>query len=271
MAPLSRLLPALLLAASALGMAFPQGTFVDALTPVFATTAAPSARAVASVNNKGQPTGSDTSLDLSDTQTDAGTIVDTANQVEQKSSPPLDAQPDLPPADTVVTAIDGNIVQTNSSSTRRRFTDGLIRRSRSDYTQVFDGSGTGVDDRDCSIEGTAYMTYTVVSNSTYSVDDCLSFCDRTQGCGTCLCSQPNLILLMAIQSLRQPVLRAQQPTSGLGVFREVQLEVCPLRGCSHSKGEDKLWRTTARTTRVGQDYYPEEYWLGCQVRGPRYT
>ncbi|KXN92682.1 hypothetical protein AN958_00352 [Leucoagaricus sp. SymC.cos] len=40
----------------------------------------------------------------------------------------------------------------------------------------------GPTDRDGSIEGTAYLTYTVVSNLTYSVDDCLRFCDRVDGC-----------------------------------------------------------------------------------------
>ncbi|KIJ33759.1 hypothetical protein M422DRAFT_182877 [Sphaerobolus stellatus SS14] len=35
---------------------------------------------------------------------------------------------------------------------------------------------------DASIEGTAYLTYTVVPNSTYNVDACLSFCNTVPGC-----------------------------------------------------------------------------------------
>lgn len=44
----------------------------------------------------------------------------------------------------------------------------------------------GLTDRDGSIEGTAFLTYTVVPNITYSVDACLSFCNRVEGCGKLL-------------------------------------------------------------------------------------
>lgn len=51
------------------------------------------------------------------------------------------------------------------------------------YEEVFSGSGTARADRDGSIQGTAYLTYTVVPNSTYNVDACLDFCNSVNGCG----------------------------------------------------------------------------------------
>ena len=61
---------------------------------------------------------------------------------------------------------------------------GMKKRDDSSYEQVFAGTGTNLTARDGAIEGTAYLTYTLVSNATYDVDDCLAFCDRVQGCGT---------------------------------------------------------------------------------------
>jgi len=58
----------------------------------------------------------------------------------------------------------------------------LGRRLLPGYEVVFEGTGTGPDDRDASIQGTAYLTYTVVPNNTYNVDACLEFCNQVSGC-----------------------------------------------------------------------------------------
>jgi len=58
----------------------------------------------------------------------------------------------------------------------------LFSRDPSDYEEVFTGSGTGPNDRDASIEGTAYLTFGLVDNSTYNVDACLAFCDSVDQC-----------------------------------------------------------------------------------------
>ncbi|KAF8654305.1 hypothetical protein AX16_003533 [Volvariella volvacea WC 439] len=50
------------------------------------------------------------------------------------------------------------------------------------YHTVFEGTGTGEGDRDAAIQGTAYLTYTVVSNATYNVDACLAHCSQVPGC-----------------------------------------------------------------------------------------
>jgi len=123
-------------------------------------------------------------LDTNGTTTDTDTIVNTVSQVDQKSGATGDAPPNQPPPPVLVTAVDGVLTNQTvdsvaSTSTRR----GLVQRSASDYEQLFAGTGTGPNDRDGSIEGTAYLTYTVVDNSTYSVQQCLDFCDRVEGCG----------------------------------------------------------------------------------------
>ena len=129
------------------------------------------------------------SFNASDTpQTDSSVIAATANNVDQKSSAVGDAPPDQPVNATTVTAVDGDITAagTNSTTRRRSFlprSKGLTRRDPSDYTLVFSGTGTDPSDRDASIEGTAYLTYTLVSNATYDVDDCLSACDQVETCG----------------------------------------------------------------------------------------
>ncbi|KJA20046.1 hypothetical protein HYPSUDRAFT_68822 [Hypholoma sublateritium FD-334 SS-4] len=58
----------------------------------------------------------------------------------------------------------------------------ISARSTSSYTLVFPGTGTGPTDRDGSIQGSGYLTYTVVSNATYNVAACLQFCDSVSGC-----------------------------------------------------------------------------------------
>jgi hypothetical protein len=141
---------------------------------------------------QGQPASTDNTLDLSGTHTDSGNIASTANIVNQKTGATSDAPPNQPPNDTVVTAQDGQL--TSAGSLRRRDVPvnfnkrdlsgqgNLAKRLPSGYTQVFSGTGTDPSDRDAAIEGTAYLTYSLVSNATYDVDDCLSFCDSTATC-----------------------------------------------------------------------------------------
>ena len=79
----------------------------------------------------------------------------------------------------------------NSTTTRRRreipgrFARAM-KRDYSDYTQVFTGTGTGPSDRDGSIQGTAYLTFTLIPNTTtYEVatDACQNYCDGIETCG----------------------------------------------------------------------------------------
>ncbi len=70
--------------------------------------------------------------------------------------------------------------------TRRRRVDPLARsprRSPGLYETVFTGSGTGPNDRDASIHGTAFLTFTTVDNSTYNIAACEAFCDGIETCG----------------------------------------------------------------------------------------
>jgi len=123
--------------------------------------------------------------------TDTQTIVAAVSNVDQKSGAAIGASPDQPVANTGVTAVDGSFTAagsgSNSSTTAgRSFSKrwkGFSRRSPADYQLVFSGTGTGPDDRDASIQGTAYLTYSLVSNSTYDVDDCLNKCDQVDTCG----------------------------------------------------------------------------------------
>ena len=123
-------------------------------------------------------------LDLSGTTTDTDTILATAQTVDQKSG--ADGDPNQPIPITTVTAVDGQLTPDGTSSgstTPRRRSTGVSRRSPADYQLVFSGTGTGPTDRDGSIQGTAYLTFTVVDNSTYNVNACLAFCDSVQQCG----------------------------------------------------------------------------------------
>ncbi|KJA22232.1 hypothetical protein HYPSUDRAFT_41120 [Hypholoma sublateritium FD-334 SS-4] len=117
--------------------------------------------------------------------TDTDSIVSTASIVDQKSGAAGDTDPNQPVPPVTVTAVDGDLTNTtiaNLTSTRRRSARSLSRRDPSDYELVFSGSGTGPTDRDASIEGTAYLTFTLVPNSTYNVDACLAFCDSVTDC-----------------------------------------------------------------------------------------
>lgn len=118
--------------------------------------------------------------------TDTDIIVATANNVDQKSGAAVDSLPNQPVAITTLTAIDGSLITAGSvgnSSSRRSFAERSTRRSSSDYELIFSGTGTGPYDRDAAIEGTAYLTYTLVPNATYNVDDCLNKCDQVETCG----------------------------------------------------------------------------------------
>ena len=56
----------------------------------------------------------------------------------------------------------------------------LRKRLNPDYVEVFPGLDPGPD---ASIEGTGYLTFTVLPDTTYDIDGCLSFCSSVQGCG----------------------------------------------------------------------------------------
>ncbi|KAG6829651.1 hypothetical protein H0H87_010592 [Tephrocybe sp. NHM501043] len=114
--------------------------------------------------------------------TDTQTIADTAAVVDQKSGAASDALPNQPVADTTVTAVDGQVVANGTNVPVVSSRASKFKRTVSGYEQVFAGTGSKDGDRDGSIEGTAYLTYTVVNNATYNVDDCLAFCNRVNGC-----------------------------------------------------------------------------------------
>ncbi|KAG6852896.1 hypothetical protein C0991_008293 [Blastosporella zonata] len=114
--------------------------------------------------------------------TDTQTIADTAAVVVQKSGADSDALPNQPVADTTVTAVDGQVVANGTTVTSLASRSGNYKRQLSGYEQVFAGTGTGPTDRDASIEGTAYLTYTLVNNATYNINDCLKFCTGVNGC-----------------------------------------------------------------------------------------
>lgn len=151
--------------------------------------------------SRGTPNSVTEEVDLGGTLTDTDTIVSTVHAVDQKDGPQADTPPDLPVAETVVTAVDGVLTDagtSGSSNVRRRTLEARTpsatpefrkKRAISDYNQVFEGTGTALTDRDASIQGTAYLTFRVVDNSTYNVRDCLDFCSSESKCGTwCLIS-----------------------------------------------------------------------------------
>ncbi|KAJ7853310.1 hypothetical protein B0H14DRAFT_3108485 [Mycena olivaceomarginata] len=112
-------------------------------------------------------------------------IAQTVGQVDQKTGPPVDAPPnaDVPP--TGVTAIDGTvtnstIAEVSAGNSARRRNAGRFGKRQSGFKKIFDGKPA--DQKDASIEGTAYLTYTVVPNSTYNVDACLNWAAKIDGC-----------------------------------------------------------------------------------------
>ncbi|KAF8626637.1 hypothetical protein AX15_004777 [Amanita polypyramis BW_CC] len=135
---------------------------------------------------KGRPALIANTLNPHDGMTDASKIASTATVVRQKGGASDNTLPNKPVTDTVVTAMDGELTllgSPNQSLARRNenVTKGGAH-IRTDYTQIFVGNGTGPSDRDAAIEGTAYLTYTLVPNSTYNVDVCLDYCNNMDGC-----------------------------------------------------------------------------------------
>ncbi|KAF7370532.1 Fruit-body specific protein a [Mycena sanguinolenta] len=109
-------------------------------------------------------------------------VFDTAKVINQTGGAPADdTPPGLPPASTMATAIDGEIGLSNISDSNLDVLHvGAGRRDSSDYELVFAGTA----DNDAPIQGTAYLTYTLVSNSSYKqgTAECLDFCTQTDGC-----------------------------------------------------------------------------------------
>lgn len=139
---------------------------------------------------KGAPATTNNTLDTTGSYTDASSIVSTVNVVNQKSGATDSSPPGQAAASTVITADNGQLT-TSGSLRRREKTLGhssrglnkgnIAKRLPYGFTQVFTGLKPG--DHDASIEGTAYLTYSLVPNSTYNVDACLDFCDQVDGCG----------------------------------------------------------------------------------------
>ena len=164
-------------------------------------------------------------LDFSGTETDASTIAHTIAVVEQKATTPPDAVPEHSLPNTVVTAIDdiltgADVVNITTASTGWSPTTAKRRRSviSGDFQEVFTGTGTTAEARDCAIEGTSYQTYKLVPNATYSTSkvDCISFCASVDSCGEfsprSLCRQS---MTITSRSFCEPLLRVQQPFARL--------------------------------------------------------
>ncbi|KAF8641400.1 hypothetical protein AX16_010019 [Volvariella volvacea WC 439] len=56
------------------------------------------------------------------------------------------------------------------------------KRSAREYKMVFGGTGTGPNDRDAAVEGTAYLGYRLLSDRKYDVEGCVDLCDQAHGC-----------------------------------------------------------------------------------------
>ncbi|KAJ7690915.1 hypothetical protein B0H14DRAFT_3175732 [Mycena olivaceomarginata] len=112
-------------------------------------------------------------------------IAQTVGQVDQKTAPPVDAPPnaDVPP--TGVTAIDGTITnstiaEVSAGNSARRRNAGRFGKRQSGFKKIFDGKPA--DQKDASIEGTAYLTYTVVPQLDLQRDACLNWAAKIDGC-----------------------------------------------------------------------------------------
>ncbi|KAJ7673805.1 hypothetical protein DFH06DRAFT_1467248 [Mycena polygramma] len=112
---------------------------------------------------------------------DNALIAQTANQVDQKGGAAFDAPPDIAVPPTAVTAVDGTLTNdtvadaSTSGTAKRR----EIKR-QSEFEKVFDALPAG--QHDASIEGTAYLTYTLVNNATYNIAACTDWCATVDGC-----------------------------------------------------------------------------------------
>lgn len=149
-------------------------------------------------------------VNLNDSVTDTQSIVSTALNINQKST--ATGLPDQAVNSTTVTAVDGAILTSPIPSTSsRRELSPPTRRSAANYELVFNGTGVAPNDRDASIEGTAYLTFTTVNNATYNVADCLAFCDSVTTCGKSLCFLQYCDPLIKIcPSFCESLLRIQQ-------------------------------------------------------------
>ena len=128
---------------------------------------------------------------VEDPVTDTDTIVSTIEIVDQKTGPLVDETPNQPVPETVVTAIDGELTEAGTDAASRATSLRTVsrrtvsKRAISDYHEVFSGTGFKADSsRDASIQGTAYLTFTIVNNATYNIADCLNFCSSVPQCGT---------------------------------------------------------------------------------------
>ncbi|KAJ7721889.1 hypothetical protein B0H16DRAFT_362083 [Mycena metata] len=141
-----------------------------------------SATALVPPGRQGVPVAGPGSSNTSAPMTDNLLIVKTASEVDQKSGPSVDAPPNASIPPTSVTAVDGTLTNTtvaDAGSSRRRDAGWLSMRA-SGFEKLFDGLPIG--QHDASIEGTAYLTYTVVNNATYNVQACLDWCAGIDGC-----------------------------------------------------------------------------------------
>lgn len=127
-------------------------------------------------------------------------IVSTAHRVFQKQSAPSTAPPDLPVSPTALTALDG-VIQDSAHAVSKRAKAlewpsrkflRFARRIRGKklqfggFKKIFGGTGTALGDRDASIEGTAYLTFTTIHDERYedAAETCIKWCAGIEKCGT---------------------------------------------------------------------------------------
>jgi len=139
----------------------------------------------------------------------------------------------VPP--TSVTAVDGTLTNSTiaeastGNSTRRRRDIGRFGKRDDGFKELFSPLPAG--QHDASIEGTAYLTYTVVPNSTYNIDACLNFCAGIEGC----------VFVNLYYEFNNPLLDF--------VFSEKSNLKCAAYGDLHSAAE--------KTNFGGQSLYPQ--------------
>ncbi|KAK7008308.1 hypothetical protein R3P38DRAFT_3211310 [Favolaschia claudopus] len=114
----------------------------------------------------------DAATDTTPPTPDNDLIAATASQVDQKTSPPIDTPPnaDVPP----------HLHVSSANATRRDLGRLGKRTAKPQFEKIFDGLPAG--QHDASVQGTAYLTYTVVNNATYNVQACLDWCTKIDGC-----------------------------------------------------------------------------------------
>ncbi|KAJ3985589.1 hypothetical protein F5890DRAFT_1119932 [Lentinula detonsa] len=136
---------------------------------------------------KGVFTGSADIYDFYGTTTDLESIAHAVFQrTRRKFGVTAECPPNLPPASTIATTLDDEVVNSAVLVPRnpsiRTVVHQMLRRPTSDYVRIFGGTGIGPEDRDASVVGVSYLTYTLVNSSTYNIDECLEFCDSIRGC-----------------------------------------------------------------------------------------